>query len=36
MTPVLPEVHSINLMNVGITMTDGGNRLLTTEGTGEF
>lgn len=35
MTPVLPEVHSINLTDVTITMTDGENPL-TTEGTGEF
>jgi hypothetical protein len=35
MTPVLPEVHSINLTDVTITMTDGENSL-TTEGTGEF
>jgi hypothetical protein len=35
MTPVLPEVHSINLTDVTITMTDGANPL-TTEGTGEF
>lgn len=36
MTPILPEVHSINLTNVAIHMTDGGDRLLSTEGTGEF
>lgn len=35
MTPILPEVHSINLTDVTITMTDGENPL-TTEGTGEF
>lgn len=35
MTPVLPEVHSINLTDVTMTMTDGENPL-TTEGTGEF
>ena len=36
MTPVVPEVHSINLTDVAIHMTDGGDRPLTTEGTGEF
>ena len=35
MTPVLPEVHSINLTDVKIHMTDG-TKPLTTEGTGEF
>ncbi len=36
MTPVLPETHIINLINADIHMTDGGDRPLTTEGTGEF
>lgn len=36
MTPVLPETHAINLTSVSIHMTDGGDRPLTTEGTGEF
>ncbi len=36
MTPVLPETHVINLTSVDIQMTDGGDRPLTTEGTGEF
>lgn len=36
MTPVIPEVRSINLTDVAIHMTDGGDRPLTTEGTGEF
>ena len=36
MTPVLPETHTINLTNVDIHMADGGDRPLTTEGTGEF
>lgn len=36
MTPILPETHVINLTNVDIHMTDGGDRPLTTEGTGEF
>ncbi len=36
LTPVVPEVHSINLTDVAIHMTDGGDRPLTTEGTGEF
>lgn len=35
MTPILPEVHSINLTEVSLTMTDGVEQL-TTEGTGEF
>lgn len=35
MTPILPEVHSINLTDVKIHMTDG-VKPLTTEGTGEF
>jgi len=33
--PILPEVHSINLTEVSLTMTDGVQQL-TTEGTGEF
>jgi|GEM_PF-1244902 len=32
MTPVLPEVHAINLTNVTLSMTDG-DKPLTTEGT---
>ena len=35
MTPVLPEVHTINLTDVTIHMTDA-DKPLTTEGTGEF
>lgn len=35
MAPILPEVHSINLTEVSLTMTDGVKQL-TTEGTGEF
>lgn len=35
MAPILPEVHSINLTEVSLTMTDGVEQL-TTEGTGEF
>lgn len=35
MTPILPEVHSINLTEVSLTMIDGVEQL-TTEGTGEF
>jgi len=35
MTPILPEVHAINLTNVTLSMTDG-DKPLTTEGTGEF
>ncbi|MCB9806622.1 hypothetical protein H6768_01770 [Candidatus Peribacteria bacterium] len=36
MSPILPEVHSVNLTDVTIYMTDEGKRSLTTEGTGEF
>mgnify|MGYP003426462976 CR=1 FL=1 len=36
LTPIIPETHSINLTDVAIHMTDGGDRALTTEGTGEF
>lgn len=36
MTPVLPETHTVNLTDTAIYMTDGGDRPLTTEGTGEF
>lgn len=35
MTPILPEVRTINLTEVSLTMTDGLEQL-TTEGTGEF
>jgi hypothetical protein len=35
MTPILPEVNAINLTDVTLSMTDG-EKLLTTEGTGEF
>lgn len=35
MTPVLPEIHAINLTHVTLSMTDG-EEALTTEGTGEF
>lgn len=36
LTPVLPESHAINLVNMNIYMTDDGVLKLTSEGTGEF
>jgi hypothetical protein len=36
MTPIFSETHTINLTDTAIYMTDGGDRPLTTEGTGEF